>query len=602
MFSCLFFLIFFIINSFSFCANLENYCIQKNPLNNLCLKCQLDILTPDDNGGCKGAKKCKIGENYCNQCDIQGKICTKCELGYIPDINGGCSYIENCKISYRGECIQCDDNFILIGNGTDFKICKSLILDDFKNCKIINNETGKCLECEEGYFLNFNDKKCTKTENCSESIYGNCFSCIEGYYLIIKNYTCIEKTDNFLYCKQSLTGRKCDLCDELSYMDEHGNCSLSNHCSDSLYGECQKCIENYYLASNKACSIEQNCFEADSDSGICLICHNNYYMDLRDYKCKSNREENDFKYCKAVNNNDECTDCVQDYKLSKDSKCTISIHCLEAENGICYECENNYFLGLDNKCTNDEHCIYSTDFGYCTECEDNYVYNSLFNFCSDDEGIMKNCKFSDGYICHECKSNFYLNYNDSTCINNTQKGPYYKCAYGDSEIELCLECIDGYYLGILDNKCTLNDNCRISEDENTCIECDENYCLDVKKGNCIKNDIIANEDSKFYYACNRTNNEGTECAECIDGFNLGKDGLCVDFSKCIEEKDGECLKCTEEKSDFGYSYCANKFFGCLDYFHEGCLRCNDLLDLYRCTECKDGYTLSIFGMCIKNEE
>ena len=131
---------------------------------------------------------------------------------------------------------------------------------------------------------------------------------------------------------------------------------------------------------------------------------------------------------------------------------------------------------------------------------------------------MKNSKFSDGYICHECKSNYYLNYNDSTCIDNTQKGPFYKCAYGDSDIGLCVEFIDGYYLGIIDNKCTLINNCLISQDENTCIECDENYCLDVKKGNFIKNDIIVDEDFKFYYACNRTNKEGTECNEFIDWF------------------------------------------------------------------------------------
>ena len=88
----------------------------------------------------------------------------------------------------------------------------------------------------------------------------------------------------------------------------------------------------------------------------------------------------------------------------------------------------------------------------------------------------------------------------------------------------------------------------------------------------------------------------------LTGFILGKDGYSVDFSKCVEEEEGECLKWWEEKSEFRYGYCTNKYFGCLDYFHDGCIECNDLFDLYKYTECKEGYTISIFGMCIKNEE
>ena len=55
-----------------------------------------------------------------------------------------------------------------------------------------------------------------------------------------------------------------------------------------------------------------------------------------------------------------------------------------------------------------------------------------------------------------------------------------------------------------------------------------------KTGKCEYNDIIINEEKKFYYRCNKTNQEGPEWAECIDNYIL-KDGLCVDEEHCVEK-------------------------------------------------------------------
>ena len=460
-----------------------------------------------------------------------------------------------------------------------------------------NIENGLCENCEEGYYLNTGDKKCSKTENCSESIYGNCISCYIGYYLNKKNNTCLLKVGNFLYCKQSLNDENCEICDEMSYLDENGICSLSNYCSKSSNGICQKCISNYYLSTfNNICSNEKNCNEADRDTGLCIICKSDYFLDTNDYKCKSNIENNEFKYCQKVVNN-LCTECIKSYILSKDSKCVDTYNCLESENGKCILCEKNYHLGLDNKCTDIEHCIYTNEHGFCIECEDNYYYNTLGKNCTYDIDKFKNCKTSAGFYCSECKNNYYLNLNDSTCQDNTQKGPFYKCALSDKEEEICIKCIEGYYLGTEDKKCSLIENCKISKDENTCIECDESLCLDLKKNICVENDYIEDENKKFYFACKRTNIEGTKCELCIEGYEVGKDGYCVDNSRCLEEKDGKCLKCTEEENENGYSYCANEVFGCVESIWEGCLRCDDLLDIFSCTKCKEGYVDALSGGC-----
>ena len=146
-------ILFIIYKSYSFpCIDSENNCIKCNPLTNLCIKCKSDIYIPDENGGCVGAKKCFTGKNYCDECDFQGELCKKCENGYYPDKNGGCSFTENCQISYKGKCLQCEDNYILIGGSSDLKFCKYKYSEDFKNCKEINKENYQFLAYKYCFF------------------------------------------------------------------------------------------------------------------------------------------------------------------------------------------------------------------------------------------------------------------------------------------------------------------------------------------------------------------------------------------------------------------------------------------------------------------
>jgi hypothetical protein len=69
--------------------------------------------------------------------------------------------------------------------------------------------------------------------------------------------------------------------------------------------------------------------------------------------------------------------------------------------------------------------------------------------------------------------------------------------------------VNGYDLGELDNKCSKIKGCALSENENKCLECDNfYYCLDKKTGKCEINDEIIDENKKFYFKCNKTNDEG----------------------------------------------------------------------------------------------
>ena len=98
---------------------------------------------------------------------------------------------------------------------------------------------------------------------------------------------------------------------------------------------------------------------------------------------------------------------------------------------------------------------------------------------------------------------------------------------------------------------------------------------------------------------NRTNEEGTGCALCIDDYVL-KNGLCVDEYHCIEQnEDGTCKRCFH---DYYNSFCINHDFGCIDLIFDYCLECNDSSDLEKCTKCFYGYKINKYDQCDKIEE
>ena len=589
----------FIVSS---CIVNENHCSQCNPITKLCIKCDKDIYSPDEKGGCTYSHKCIVGLNQCIECNEEGNLCHFCYDGYFPDENGGCSNTENCEISYRGECIKCKDDYILIGEGNiqNIKMCKSLYSGDLKNCEKIN-KSGVCEECKKGYYLNSGDKKCTSTENCNESIFEVCSKCNNGFYLDKKESKCKNQTGIFENCKESLDGKSCYLCEENYYFDEEGTCIEFNYCLKVKNEKCVKCSKGYFLNHNgtEYCISTENCNNGDKDIGICIDCIENYYLDYNDGKCKSNQENNDFKYCKIADNN-ICIECSELYELGKDNKCTDTSFCAESYNGTCLSCIDNYYLSFNHKCSDMEHCKYYYIYT-CLECDDDYYYDTKNNSCKMAEDVFKNCKIGfSSFFCQVCKKDFYYNQTDHLCYSNKNYNNFYKCSKTDLSAEYCDECIEGYFLGYKDRKCSFIDNCALSENGNKCLECDSNYCFDIKKRKCIFNDKIISEEEKFYYRCNMTNDNGDRCAICDEGFILSENGLCVDDKNCIEkDENGQCKKC---KSDEENSFCLNKDFGCVETFYteNDCLECDDNLNFFNCTNCLDGYYSDGYGNCIKN--
>ena len=597
--SKIFFILILIHFSLSFpsCKVGVNNCSKCNSLTNLCVKCNKEIYTPDNEGGCTYSQKCKLGENYCNQCNIENNFCEICETGYFSDKNGGCSYTDNCKISYKGECIECDDDFLLIGN--KLKFCKYKNSEDIRYCAEYDTQNGKCNKCEVGYVLTSNDKKCVKTSYCNEASFGRCTLCYYGYYLNKIDHNCYTQTDNLFRCKTSLDGRYCEKCEDFYYFSGNHVCVSTNFCSNAENGYCKICENGYYLTQfSNVCTSSKNCYYADIDTGICSGCENTFYLDGRDSQCKSNQEDNDYKFCAETDKNGKCIKCDYNNYLGEDKKCSYTDNCQNSLYGVCQKCIQDYYLGNDKKCTNVQYCIFSNDFGVCLECEDGYYFSKPQNKCLKSDDKFQNCKSTDykGENCNECKDNYYLNIKNNNCYSNKENNKYYKCLKTDSTGEKCNYCVTDYYLGSEDYLCSKIEDCAIIENENRCAKCDEYYCLDAKIGNCVDNYYDPEDkDKMIYFDCLKTNKDATACEECIEDFTI-INGLCINKNRCAEEKNGECVKCNELSED-GYTMCLNPYFECVESFASNCLLCDEGIDFDKCTKCEDGYQLDDDNDC-----
>ena len=597
----IFFLFPEIILSFQICVEGQNFCSKCNPISKLCIKCEKEIYTPDYLGGCEFARKCYIGKNHCISCNEKGDLCEICEEGYFPDKNGACSYTDNCEISYQGYCLQCIDNFVLVGKNLSevIKICKSLNSVDLRNCEKINTETGTCEGCQEGYYLTQTDKRCTQTKDCSESKLGLCVKCKYGYYADNKDNKCKLQEGKLDNCQYTNDGITCAQCLENFFFNSEKECLRVKYCEkvNSNY-KCLYCTEGYYLLDyENVCTPEINCKNGNRDFGICTECIDGYYIDYKDFKCKSNQEDNEFQYC-IIANGDKCTKCSEYYILGKDSRCSSTTNCAESRNGICEKCIENFYLGYDHKCNSAEYCIYSNYNYECIECEGNYFVDKNTNKCVVAEGDFEHCKFGyKGWLCLECKDDYYLNLTNHTCFSNLEDNDFYKCTITDDSGKHCKGCTKGYYLGQKDLKCTNIEGCALSESRVRCKECYDFYYLNVLTGKCHYNDEINNEDEKKFYRCNRTNEEGTACEICKNGLVLNEDKLCIDKQHCSEIKDKKCQRCQSD-------YCLNNIFGCIEVIYEFnyCKECNDIFNFENCTQCIEGYEIDEYGDCVEIEE
>ena len=389
---------------------------------------------------------------------------------------------------------------------------------------------------------------------------------------------------------------------EENYYSKDGRQVKTNFCELSKEDNtCTKCIDGYFLSKDGlSCTNDINCEKGNPKKGYCNWCKQDYYLDIKDLKCKSNLEKGEYKFCKIVNKG-ICTDCDNYHFLDEGNKCTDSKKCIKSKDGICLKCQKGYHLTLDKRCSKVKKCIYANSYE-CTECEDGYYYDRFNQTCKYGKGNFTNCKANQKLNkkrCAICKDGYYLSLFHNNCRKNTEKNEFYHCQVSYNGHK-CQVCIKGYFLGREDSKCSKIEGCIRSENEDKCLECDNDFCLN-KEGKCVNNYYIIENDKKFFYRCKSSNDKGNGCLSCENGLVPNKDGLCYDDIHCDKKENGICQKCLKEHSGGYYSYCLNKEFGCIDSFLKNCIRCDDIFNLDSCTQCENGYQIDENGYCVQKK-
>lgn len=294
-------------------------------------------------------------------------------------------------------CLECDTNYFL-DNGN----CFPRLVNSTK-CLKYNLTEDKCLECEEGNFLNADGTFCVKfpegIPNCL--IYlsqKECLTCKSEFYL--KDQICypIKEENKIENCLLYEDEQICSSCGP-GYLIIEGQCflAIAKDCGEwKTVSSCETCRDNSFGFKlengilNCMQKPEQNCKESeDYEPYKCLVCDPDFYV-----------------------NNDECTAVIN--KI-------ISCEIYETET-ICSKCEKGAALSQDKL-----SCIKSPSV----------IQNLDFN-CDNSQLI-------ETPMCNTCKPGHYFSHGFCiSCNKNTLEDGCYNCDPANQD--RCLICLSGYFM------------------------------------------------------------------------------------------------------------------------------------------------------------
>ena len=459
-----------------------------------------------------------------------------------------------------------------------------------EKCKKCDNETLKCLECDDNFdYGDYCDKTCghclsgclitgecnSQDQYCKDYQYYGDF-CNEECQKIsneckqcFRNETCMTCSDDFTY------GDRCDkTCQNcLNGCSMNGKCNGNENCKDDLY---------YGDYCNDTCqTINNNCATCNKN-GTCITCKGDFtYGDHCDKTCDKctvgcamNGKCNGTDYCKdKLYYGDFC-----------ESECKeINKNCSTCyKNGTCIECSGDFIFGdyCNQTCSN---CLTGcTIDGKCYETEE-YCKDHLYygDYCNNTcQSINENCTTCNkNGTCITCKGDFtYGDHCDKTCD---------KCTIGcamDGKCNGTEYCKDKLYFGdYCNNTCkSINESCNTCNKNGTCITCSGDfkygpYCNQIcancltgctMDGKCNTKDIYCKNNKYFGEYCNHSCTENNincttcyrnkTCITCNNSESYGDscENLCETCYKGKCHMTGKCIDTEKCSMPFYYNeYC-----------------------------------------------
>jgi len=344
-------------------------CKTYDTLQTKCINCNSNYGV-DRTGNCT---KCFTG---CSDCSRNLTKCATCSDGYFALQNGNCTKctIPNCaSCTNNTKCVTCSTGYFLDQSGKCQKKDNKCVKWGSKGCLecpsqyFLNNDTGRCDECDTGcdkcYKANFCDKcssgysdvsqngKCQKCSlNCLECNSKGCLTCKRDYLVDIQSGKCNTCGTYLPNCKTCKIYDYCDACSD-PYFSSQGTCEL---CGPA----CSSCLSADRCTSCK----DVNCKSCDPQAG-CKSCNYGFFPSESDKLKKCTSCSSAIENCKDCLNKDQCLKCVDGYFDVKETglceKCDESCKTCESSKNQCTAC-NSLFqsVGSDNRCTTSKGFVF----------------------------------------------------------------------------------------------------------------------------------------------------------------------------------------------------------------------------------------------------
>jgi len=388
--------------------------------------------------------------------------------------------------------------------------------------------------------------------------------------------------------------------------------------------QCLLCdiTQNYQLMGTTCrLSTQTNC-AVFSQSGNCMQCAPNFYMDVNSQNCIAVGTANMVSNCRNYNSAQACTTCSNNNFLVGGSCSPVNStipNCQSySANGVCTACSPSFLLSNDyTTCVSlpsNANCLYYTYIG-CRLCNSGFVSNMNNYFTNFNSPITLNayltniiapstnwvglsvCQavtvtdcvvYSTFNVCARCRPGFYLSMGSCYLFPlNTIFG----CATY-SALDVCSSCQSNYYL--TQNTCQPNimiQNCAnysTSSSTTTCIGCGSGFFLQG-------NSCAVRMASKNILNCQEPNTIADICRSCAVGFQLTDDLLsclpvvpnCRSYSPSSLQT--AALQCSACNNNF-YLSSTGSSVSCVPGTVASCLRYQVSQNV--CIECVNGFYLS----------
>ena len=577
----------------------NEYCIDKTDKITIVENCQVHFINS------KNKSQLTDGTDYSFEC-------LACKPGYKATFTGNtsiisaCDLIDNCDISdpsknlWMNSCQTCMDKYTwslkLSDNSLNYHEC---VLNETKNCLIVDNSNEDCLICKKGYSLHNDTKKCEemKITDCEFIGLGNIYTATAppNDYDLLQLTSLIHKY--LLDSSQTpITNIGCQKCSgsNILVMDT----STDKHCRGFNFST--KTEDNFI----------DNCKSyVAGTGGNCYKCETEYIYNETSKQCEEQSESN--KFCRLKSNSSACLECDDSTKDPISEVCYENNNCqvVNSSNFTCEICKENFKLDKDNafNCIpidqNDICKQYGTD-NACISCREstkrpiNYIKGGKYidvvcvlAYTGTNKPLYpEGTYYSINIDGTDLKGKFLLQgiyskdypekVRDNTENQTNENPPSSQCidkpislnCSQQNEFYQCEICKDGYFKTD-ENKCVEGtvDHClKYGSDNDTCTKCNIDYYLKNRICNVrnMKNCKDFNQNDDKCTACYKAEYFSSSTNECLS--------YSVTDCEMYDDNADECTAC-----ELNVRYLANK--KCNLYTKQFCKTKEGALDA--CVDC-----------------